>query len=165
MNFQTAGYFWCRIAGTPMYKTDFTTYPTVITKSRTTPGVSKRALTESNDMCYTVDGAVSDTDSLEESIIKEIVRTLASVYPNPGLMFWWAVEVNESIINIFNLALSGKMGYRLHVSKGASRERIVEAGGHILERYGVPRDPKHYSAGMIIQKHLDNDQNYLKAFH
>lgn len=111
-------------------------------------------------MEYTIDAAAGD--GLEKVLMQTIAATLEHHYPPPkGLPFWWAVEVNGSVTYIFNLALSGQYAYVLH-TKNCSVERVVKAGGEILERYGVPRESKHYSADRIIQLHADNPTRFLK---
>lgn len=55
----------------------------------------------------------------------------------------WAVNVSGSVINIFNLNLSGRNGYTLHIpgqfSASDFDRQVVRAGGEILERYHQAR--------------------------
>lgn len=102
--------------------------------------------------------------ALEAEMMRQCMTALNKAYPAPkGLSIWWAVQVQGGVIHIWNLSLSGKMGYVLHVKKGLTMERIVRAGGEILARYDVPRDPRHYSIELIQQKHLENDDFLINA--
>ena len=103
-------------------------------------------------------------DALEETLLNIIMTTLNQHYPAPkGLPLWWAVEVSNSVIHIFNLALSGKHGMVMHVNKSLNTEKIVRFGGELLERYGISRNPRNYSADKIIQLHAENPERYLRA--
>lgn len=117
-------------------------------------------LDEAKGMEYTLEDAAAN--NLEKVLMETIAATLTFHYPRPkGLPFWWGIEINGSVTWIFNLALSGREGYVLH-TKNLTTEKVVRAGGEILERYGVPRDPRKYSAEMIIAKHESNPRRFLK---
>lgn len=106
-------------------------------------------------------GEASNSE-LEKTLMREIARTLEQHFPPPkGLPLWWAVEIAGSVTLIYNLALSGRMGYVIH-TRNVDTKRVIQAGGEILERYGVPRDYRHYSAERIIQLHEDSPSRYLK---
>ena len=75
-----------------------------------------------------------------EVVCKDIADTLEKHYPG----WLWTVGPNEEggIINIFSLRLSGYWGYVMHIEncQGADRhKKALEAGGVILERYGLRR--------------------------
>ena len=89
--------------------------------------------------------------------MKEVAAILHKAYPPPkGLPFWWGIEINQSIMVIYNLALSGKDGMVLHIARGLDSKKVIMFAGELLERYGVPRDYRRYSAEQIIEKHKQN---------
>ncbi len=145
------------------------------TEQNARKGPGKRALKSRNKRAEAQDAGHLDTlvwdpknvDDLEPHelvMMKNIAATLERHYPPPkGMPLWWGVEINHSVVNIFNLSLSGREGYILHVDK-LSDEKVVRAGGEILERYGVPRDPSQYNTEMILQKHHDSATRFLQAF-
>jgi hypothetical protein len=123
---------------------------------------SKRTKEAADDMAFDPMSAAQDSSALEATLLKTVGSVLERHYPAPsGLPVWWAVEVNESVINIFNIALSGRFGFILHVA-GLTTDKVVKAGGEILERFGVARDTRYYTAEKIIQLHDENEQRYLK---
>lgn len=122
---------------------------------------AQRRLVAPDGMAYSPEEAAAGNPkaALEAEMMRQCADALNRAYPPPkGCPMWWAVQVSGGVINIFNLSLSGKMGYVLHVKKGLTKDRIVRAGGEILARYDVPRDPRHYSVELLQQKHLENDQ-------
>ncbi len=70
---------------------------------------------------------------LEESTAKFVAETLDTEYSGHA----WAVNVEQGMANIFNMALSSTHGYRLFLP--CSKAAVLEAGGEILERFGLPR--------------------------
>lgn len=75
---------------------------------------------------------------------KQIMEKLCKTYPGPeGRRHRWAVEVDDGLVSIFNLRLSGEWGYRIKVldiySGSELDRRVVRAGGEILERFSQSR--------------------------
>lgn len=117
------------------------------------------------------------TDSLHEAFKDAGERRAAQVIaeilhrhypPPPRIPFWWAVTVNGAggVANVYNLALSGRMGYVIHLHNlmGAGGEKLVmRAGGEILERYGLPRDMRLISSDRLAGMERDFAGN-LRAF-
>jgi hypothetical protein len=92
-----------------------------------------------DDIVFGPDGLV-DVSCTLEVVCKDIGEALEKYYPG----WLWSIAPNEDggVINIYSLRLSGEEGYVMHISKvqGADRnKRAMEVGGHILERYGLPR--------------------------
>ncbi len=70
------------------------------------------------------------------TLAKNVAERLHKHYPGHQ----WAVEVKDSTINVFNLALSGRWGFVMHISKIDGKfNSVVKAGGELLERYRVTR--------------------------
>lgn len=75
-------------------------------------------------------------------LTKDIADRLEAHYPG----WLWAVAPFEwgGIIKIFSLRISGQYGYIMKIADiqyDPRRQLAVEAGGEILERYGLPRGP------------------------
>lgn len=87
------------------------------------------------------DSKSGDTDKIasELTMAKAIGRILYSHYPGHP----WAVEVlaDQGVAKITIPPLLGvNWGYILHLDKlTASPQPVIEAGGHILERFNIPR--------------------------
>lgn len=80
-------------------------------------------------------------------LAKEVAGVLFGAYPDHD---WYvAVDGEAGSITIKNLSLSAQYGYLLHYSKtqapGAIHTKVINAGGEILERFGVRRG--RYSEG------------------
>lgn len=82
----------------------------------------------------------------DEVLAKNVADTLNKHYPG----HLWAVRIENSVVHVFNLALSGRWGFVLHKAKIDPEMKVVmRAGGEILERYRVSRGrmrPDEYSA-------------------
>lgn len=73
-------------------------------------------------------------------LVKDIANLLEKHYPG----WLWAVGPDKrgGVINIRSLRLSGKWGYLIktkNVQNDPQRKLAIEAGGHILERFGFKR--------------------------
>lgn len=98
--------------------------------------------------CSSIEFEVKDAfrESGEMQVAKVMAEILNKHYPPPaGIPFWWAVNVNVKggVAYVYNLALSGRMGYLLHLDNLMAitgEKEIMRAGGEILERYGLPRN-------------------------
>ena len=75
-----------------------------------------------------------------QTLARNLIATLEQHYPlYTGL---WRVTVNEQggVIEVNNMAISGRYGFLMHISKIDSEGRkVVRAGGELLDRYGLPR--------------------------
>lgn len=75
---------------------------------------------------------------------KEAAEALHTHYPG----HLWAVSVNGGMLDIRNLMLSEKYGYRLRIpatySMSDFKQRALMAGGEILERFKVQRGTANY---------------------
>ena len=75
--------------------------------------------------------------TLEISLLSELQKH----YPG----HYWMVECNirQGMINVYNLLLSGKYGFRLQLGGIFSYSQVaadvMRAGGELLERFNLPR--------------------------
>lgn len=81
----------------------------------------------------------------DQVLSREICRLLESPPPY-GYPGWeWLVGVKDGIVRIHSTKLDSNQGYVLHADKLEPYDELVrqvrEAGGEILERYGMPRKP------------------------
>lgn len=73
-------------------------------------------------------------------LVKEIANTLEKRYPG----WWWTINPDPvaGVIYIYCLRLSGHYGYTMKIAeieKDDGLKDVIEAGGQILERYGIRR--------------------------
>lgn len=81
-----------------------------------------------------IDGATATP--LQHHQAKLIAEKLHQHYPG----HLWAVQIEQGLANIYNLALSGRWGFTVHLRKiDADYKTIVRAGGELLERYRLSR--------------------------
>lgn len=75
----------------------------------------------------------------EFDLAKKVSEILVKHYPN----FAWAVTVNDGLIQIHNLNLSGRWGFVVKEDDVYSAtdldRRLMQAGGELLERYKISR--------------------------
>lgn len=74
--------------------------------------------------------------AIETILAKNIAEKLHKHYPG----HLWAVNVdsNGGIVNIFNMRLSGRWGFTLHLDDlygDPDMKKVMRAGGELLERY------------------------------
>jgi len=89
-----------------------------------------------------------DLEGIDASLVilvKDIANILEKHYPG----WLWAVNPDKrgGVINIYSWRLSGKWGWRIktkNVQNDPQRKLAVEAGGHILERFGFKRKAYDY---------------------
>lgn len=70
----------------------------------------------------------------------DLIARLDQAYP--AFAGVWRVSVNEKggVIEVTNLALSGKMGFLMHIQNlDPEGRKVVRAGGELLERYRIRR--------------------------
>lgn len=72
----------------------------------------------------------------DEVMAKNIADALHKHYPG----HLWAVRIEETVVHVFNLALSGRWGFLLHKNRiDPEMKTVMRAGGEILERYRLRR--------------------------
>lgn len=75
----------------------------------------------------------------EEVMAKNMAEVLNRHYPG----YLWAVNVQGSVVNVFNFALSGRWGFTLRIPEQFSASdfdrQVMRAGGELLERYRLAR--------------------------
>lgn len=112
------------------------------------------------------DDYVTDPSQLEGlsapmmTLVKDCADLLERHYPG----WLWAVQPFEfgAIIKIFSLRISGEYGYIIKVAdiqNDPKRQSAIEAGGEILERYGLPRGM--YRRGLLRDKLRDIRGNLI----
>lgn len=92
-------------------------------------------------LMQTTEAPISANDLI---FAREAAETLNTSYPG----HLWAVTVNGGMVDIRNLMLSDKYGYRLSMpatySMSDFKARALKAGGEILERYRVSRGEANF---------------------
>lgn len=77
----------------------------------------------------------------DEVVAKNIADVLEKQYP--GYLWMVHVSVRTGLIDIKNMLLTGKYGYTIKLtglfSWDSLRDKVIQAGGEILERYDMPR--------------------------
>lgn len=105
------------------------------------------------------DGDTTQID-YELTVAKAIGRILQAHYPGHP----WFVEVmaDQGVAKITIPPLLGmNWGYILHLDKiGASPRPVIEAGGHILERFNIPRSTIDLAAYITAE-----EKNPLMGFY
>lgn len=78
----------------------------------------------------------------------------------------WAVDVNGGVLNIRNLMLSADMGWRIKVPKVYSaselHQRVIRAGGEILERFGLSRGRLREAEYAGLKTRFDGTPEYQR---
>lgn len=82
----------------------------------------------------------SKIEIANEAISREIAECLEKHYPGHA----WGVraDVEQGIVQVFNLRLSGQWGFTLHIDDlqhDPSMRLTIKAGGELLERYNLSR--------------------------
>lgn len=102
-----------------------------------------------------------ETDAIpaEVTMCKDIARVLMKHYPGHP----WAVEVmmDQGVATVGIPPLLGpNWAYVLHLDKiGPGMKEVIEAGGHILERFKIPRSTIDFAAYQAAE-----DKNPLLGF-
>lgn len=111
-----------------------------------------------------MDDYITRPDDLEQSastviLVKAMGDTLERHYPG----WLWAIIPDErgGVVAILSLRLSGEWGYRLKLTdvQGDPRvgmDKVMRAGGEILERFGVPRGTYRYDRWAAAPKDFVN---------
>lgn len=85
--------------------------------------------------------------SIESAVAREIEeKRIAKIFAEalnkwyPGHLWGVTVNLEGGIANVLNLALSGRYGFVIHLSKVMyDQKSLFYAGGEILERYRLSR--------------------------
>ena len=100
------------------------------------------------DDVYYADQVPPEFRAQEQILAKWVGEILNKQYPG----HLWAVSVQDGLVQVLNLALSGRFGFVLSeadiVAGKYGRRKVVMAGGEILERYKLSR-------GKAIQSEYD----------
>lgn len=99
----------------------------------------------------------------EVTMCKAIYRILAAHYPGHP----WAVEVmaDQGVATITIPPLLGaNWAYVLHLDKlGSSPQPVIEAGGHILERFHIPRSTIDIAAYVAAEEKVPLIGNFRSS--
>lgn len=96
---------------------------------------------------------------MDLNLMKQVGETLFKHYPG----YQWGVIVQNGVIDVLNMNLSGKWGFRL-LTKDLDPDMkvIMRAGGEILERYKLKRGAfnedtynnlKFTPTGLLVAEH------------
>lgn len=94
---------------------------------------------------YNPDGTIYDDHGqvVPGSVVvlhDNMIKALRKVYP--AFADYWKIRVDTrgGIVQVWNLAISGEMGFVLHITKiDPEMKRVRELAGQLLERYNVAR--------------------------
>ena len=113
------------------------------------------------------DARSDDTKKIPAEVrqCKEIARILFEHYPGHP----WSVEVHAeqgyAFITIPPL-LGATWGYILHLDKiGTDPKPIIEAGGHLLERFRIPRSAINFGAYVEAEQKVPMIGNFRASKH
>jgi hypothetical protein len=88
----------------------------------------------------------------ESLLRKNLLDTLNRHYPH--MSGAWVIDIDSKggIIQVRNLALSGRMGFVMHINKiDPDFKNVVRFGGELLERYNIARQ-----RGLDMRDQLSN---------
>ena len=87
-----------------------------------------------------------------------MIKALRKAYP--GWEETWLIRINTrgGIVQVYNTAFSGEMGFALHITKiDPEMKKVVMMAGELFERYGIAR-----KRGIDIKQALaDLDRNAI----
>lgn len=75
-----------------------------------------------------------------QTLARNLIARLNAAYP--AWEGYWQVTVNESggVVEVVNLALSGRWGFLMHINKiDPEGRKVVRNAGELLERYRISR--------------------------
>ena len=75
-----------------------------------------------------------------QTLCRNLIARLEQAYP--AFVGLWRVTINEpgGVIEVTNIALSGRMGFLMHIAKiDPEGRKVVRAAGELLERYQIAR--------------------------
>lgn len=88
-------------------------------------------------------------DDLNQSVPASIVMlhdniivALRNAYPLWAESWLIRIDTRGGIVQIYNTAISGKMGFVMHIKNLTSHrdmKKVVKAAGELFERYGIAR--------------------------
>ena len=81
-----------------------------------------------------------DIYAADQAVARQVAETLDKHYPGHA----WAVQasIEQGIVTVRNLNLSGEMGFIMHMDDllhDPSMKHTIRAGGELLERYNLRR--------------------------
>jgi hypothetical protein len=104
------------------------------------PLTGRREITKDYNTIFFHEDDDARTEKIEMWIAKQLGTALVKAYPG----YEWSVHVDAigGVICVVNPSVSTLKGYHLHMKGDTVQDlqiRAVEAGGEILERYGLRR--------------------------
>ena len=102
---------------------------------------------------YNEDGTVYDDHGQTPpgsvvALHNNMIKALHKAYPAFRKTWLIRVDTRGGIVQVYNKAFSGDMGFVLHITKiDPEMRRVVEMAGELFERYNIARD-----RGMSIKK-------------
>ncbi len=79
-----------------------------------------------------------------------MIIALRKAYPKWASTWLIRIDTRGGIVQVYNTAFSGKMGFVMHIEKvDPEMRKVVKAAGELFERYGIAR-----KKGLDIQQAL-----------
>ena len=70
-----------------------------------------------------------------------MIIALRKAYPKWAETWFIRIDTRGGIVQIYNTAFSGKMGFVMHITKiDPEMRKVVKAAGELFERYGIARN-------------------------
>lgn len=70
-----------------------------------------------------------------------LIKALHKAYPKWKGSWLIRVDTRGGIVQVYNTAFSGEMGFVMHITKiDPEMRRVVTMAGELFERYGIARD-------------------------
>lgn len=108
---------------------------------------------------YVIDPSTLDVKGVLENVTKRAGAALEKKYPG----WWWCLNPDEwaGVFYIYSLRLSGEWGYVVKIKdiQDKPAKTAIEAGGEILERYGIRRGK--YKRSLLKNKMKDLRGNFI----
>lgn len=94
---------------------------------------------------YNDDGTIYDDhgQNVPASVVtlhNNLIKALREAYPTWADTWLIRIDTRGGIVQIYNTAFSGQMGFVLHITKiDPEMKRVREMAGELFERYGIAR--------------------------
>ncbi len=70
-----------------------------------------------------------------------MITALRKAYPKWAETWFIRIDQRGGIVQVYNTAFSGKMGFVMHITKiDPEMRKVVKAAGELFERYGIARN-------------------------
>jgi len=70
-----------------------------------------------------------------------MITALRKAYPKWADTWFIRIDTRGGIVQVYNTAFSGQMGFVMHITKiDPEMRKVVKAAGELFERYGIARN-------------------------